>query len=277
MKGPAPGLVVGLLTGGSPTGAGGTAALAAVGAWGPAVSAPSALVVAACALLLAGGPTGRARLTHLSEDGVRGGASGGAVRTRWVMVGAVAAAATAWALVGGTSGLVCGVVAGAGLVVAIRRVSAASGPGRTDPGDLAAAWDLMAVCLRVGLAVPVAVEAAAQRVPGAAGAALRRTSGLLCLGAGAEQAWSGTEPVPELAAFGRAARRSAATGAALGRTAEAEAGRLRAELADLAEARAQRAAVRITAPLGLCFLPAFLVLGIAPVVIGLAGEVFARW
>ena len=29
----------------------------------------------------------------------------------------------------------------------------------------------------------------------------------------------------------------------------------------------------ITAPLGLCFLPAFLVLGVAPVVIGLAGEV----
>jgi pilus assembly protein TadC len=35
--------------------------------------------------------------------------------------------------------------------------------------------------------------------------------------------------------------------------------------------------VLITGPLGLCFLPAFLTLGIAPVVVGLAGEALARW
>jgi hypothetical protein len=35
--------------------------------------------------------------------------------------------------------------------------------------------------------------------------------------------------------------------------------------------------VLITAPLGLCFLPAFLVLGIAPVVIGLADHALSRW
>ena len=44
-----------------------------------------------------------------------------------------------------------------------------------------------------------------------------------------------------------------------------------------AEARAQRTAVLITAPLGLCFLPAFLVLGIAPVVIGLAADALTWW
>ena len=53
--------------------------------------------------------------------------------------------------------------------------------------------------------------------------------------------------------------------------------RARAALTDVAEARAQRAAVLITAPLGLCFLPAFLVLGVAPVVIGLADDVLPRW
>ncbi|MBW0101923.1 type II secretion system F family protein [Pseudonocardia sp. KRD291] len=229
------------------------------------------------ALLLAGARTGPARLNHLSGGDPGTAPPDGAVRTRWVVVGALAAAAAVWAVVGGTGGLVTGVGVGTALVVAARRLAAAAGHGRTDTADLAAAWDLLSVCLRVGLAVPVAVEAAAQRLPGAAGAALRRTSGLLALGAGAEQAWEATAPLPELAAFGRAASRSAATGAALRRTADAEAARLRAELADLAEAKAQRAAVRITAPLGLCFLPAFLVLGIAPVVIGLAGEAFARW
>lgn len=46
---------------------------------------------------------------------------------------------------------------------------------------------------------------------------------------------------------------------------------MRAERVSAAVARAQRAAVLITAPVGLCFLPAFLSVGVAPVVIGLAG------
>jgi hypothetical protein len=102
-------------------------------------------------------------------------------------------------------------------------------------------------------------------------------AGLLELGADPEQAWSAAARLPPLMAFARAAGRSAGTGAALARAARAEAGRLRAALADLAEARAQRAAVLVTAPLGLCFLPAFLVLGIAPVVIGLAQRAVTWW
>ncbi|MFV2119458.1 type II secretion protein F, partial [Streptomyces sp. Act-28] len=47
---------------------------------------------------------------------------------------------------------------------------------------------------------------------------------------------------------------------------------LRADRARAAAARAQRAQVLITAPVGLCFLPAFLAVGVAPVVIGLAGR-----
>ncbi len=35
-----------------------------------------------------------------------------------------------------------------------------------------------------------------------------------------------------------------------------------------------RAGVLIAGPLGLCFLPAFVLLGVVPVVAGLAGEVF---
>ena len=37
--------------------------------------------------------------------------------------------------------------------------------------------------------------------------------------------------------------------------------------------RSERAGVAISGPLGLCFLPAFVCLGIVPVVIGLAGGV----
>jgi hypothetical protein len=43
----------------------------------------------------------------------------------------------------------------------------------------------------------------------------------------------------------------------------------------LAGAAAQRASVLIAGPLGLCYLPTFLCLGIVPVVAGLAGDVLA--
>ncbi|NUR42549.1 MAG: hypothetical protein HOV73_20935, partial [Streptomyces sp.] len=45
----------------------------------------------------------------------------------------------------------------------------------------------------------------------------------------------------------------------------------RADWARTATARARRAAVLVTAPVGLCFLPAFIAVGVLPVVIGLAG------
>jgi pilus assembly protein TadC len=146
-----------------------------------------------------------------------------------------------------------------------------------DPADLATAWTQLAVCLEVGLPVAVAVAGAAEPLTGRAGTELRRVAGLLELGADPEQAWGAAEQLSALAAFARVAGRSAGTGAALARAARTEATRLQAALTDLAEARAQRAAVLVTAPLGLCFLPAFLVLGIAPVVIGLAERAVTWW
>ncbi len=48
----------------------------------------------------------------------------------------------------------------------------------------------------------------------------------------------------------------------------------RQEAAHSAVAAAERAGVVIAGPLGLCFLPAFVFLGIVPVIAGLAGQVF---
>lgn len=74
-------------------------------------------------------------------------------------------------------------------------------------------------------------------------------------------------------AYLRMARRSAASGAALAQGVEDLAATLRAEASDAAGARAERAAVLIAGPLGLCYLPAFICLGIVPVIAGLAGDV----
>jgi pilus assembly protein TadC len=74
-------------------------------------------------------------------------------------------------------------------------------------------------------------------------------------------------------AFVRMARRSASSGAALAHGVEELAVQLRGDAADAAGAKAERASVLIAGPLGLCYLPAFLCLGIVPVVAGLAGDV----
>ncbi|WP_174555457.1 type II secretion system F family protein, partial [Nocardia xishanensis] len=71
----------------------------------------------------------------------------------------------------------------------------------------------------------------------------------------------------------RMARRSARSGASLAVAVGELADQHRRAVEDAAAARAERAGVLVGGPLGLCFLPAFLCLGIVPVVIGLAGRV----
>jgi Flp pilus assembly protein TadB len=135
----------------------------------------------------------------------------------------------------------------------------------------AAGLDLLAACLTAGLPVPVAVRAVAEGAPPRMAAALRSTADLLDLGADPVEAWAAVRECAGIAELARAARRTARSGTALAEVATDLSSRLRAELSDQAEARAQRAGVLITGPLGLCFLPAFVCLGVAPVVAGLAG------
>lgn len=238
----------------------------------------AALVVLAAALLVAGGPSSSGRLRALRADPPPVDAvAPPPLRGSWLAVGAAATGLLGWTVAGAATGAVLGIAAGAAGAVFAHRAAARAGPGIEQHGDIAGGWELLAVCLEAGLPVSVAVSAAAEPLDGSTGAQLRRVSGLLELGADPVDAWLAAEDVPTLATFARAAGRSAGTGAALAQVARAEGARLRADLLDSAQARAQRAGVLITGPLGLCFLPAFLVLGIAPVVIGLAGEALARW
>lgn len=241
----------------------------------------SALVAAllGAALLVADGRPGRARLRSLVATGVgdRPVEPPPPLRRAWIVAGAVAAGVLGTTVAGVGIGLVLAGLSGAAGVLTARAAGARAGPGRATGGELAAGWELVAVGLEAGLPVASAVSSAAEPLTGSTGDRLRRVGGLLELGADPAQAWREAEQDADLAGFARAASRSAATGAALAEVARAEADRLRSALLDAAQERAQRAAVLITGPLGLCFLPAFLALGIAPVVVGLAGEALAQW
>ncbi|WP_216213714.1 type II secretion system F family protein [Amycolatopsis aidingensis] len=141
-----------------------------------------------------------------------------------------------------------------------------------EPARLAASWDLLAASLRAGLPVPVAVRVVAAGMPSSPATALTATADLLVLGADPAEAWAPARACAATAEFARAACRTARSGTALAEVAAELAVRIRASLGDRAEARAQRVAVLVAAPLGLCFLPAFLCLGVIPVVVGLASR-----
>ncbi|GAA3891840.1 type II secretion system F family protein [Saccharothrix violaceirubra] len=156
-----------------------------------------------------------------------------------------------------------------------RRVRGGAGP--PDPLALPATWDLLAAVLTAGLPVATAVRAVLPGVPPAPAEPLRRVADLLGFGADPVEAWAPALADPATASLARAARRSARSGAALASAVKDLAGTARVEADNRSEARAQRAAVLVAGPLALCFLPAFLCLGVAPVVIGLARDVATHW
>ena len=145
------------------------------------------------------------------------------------------------------------------------------------PLELAGTWELLAACLRAGMPVAVALRAVAEGLGAPAGPALRRTAQLLALGADSTQAWQPALECPATARLARSAQRSGRGGGALAASLTSLAAELRAGAQEQSEARAQRAGVFIAAPLGLCFLPAFIAIGVAPVLIGLAAGLMVQW
>ncbi|HEY9304707.1 MAG TPA: type II secretion system F family protein [Mycobacterium sp.] len=147
-----------------------------------------------------------------------------------------------------------------------------------DPLAVASSLDVLAVCLATGMAVSAAATATAPSAPPLLARVLRRAADLLALGADAGVAWSAPPDLPpgsmdaQTDALLRLARRSSSSGSALAEAVAALAAQCRQEAAHTAGATAERAAVLIAGPLGLCFLPAFVCLGIVPVVAGLAGD-----
>ena len=148
-------------------------------------------------------------------------------------------------------------------------------PSADDPLASASTFELFAACLSAGMAVSSAAAAAAPSAPEPLAGVLTRAADLLALGADPATAWPNDAGRQDhnAEALLRLARRSASSGTALARGVADLAAQSRHEAAVSAEAAAERAGVLIAGPLGLCYLPAFLCLGIIPVVAGLAGDV----
>jgi pilus assembly protein TadC len=181
--------------------------------------------------------------------------------------------------------LVVGPVAGAVLALPVALAMYAWLRGRPTPaqlreihqveGDLPFAADLLASALRAGAPPDVAAGCAGRALGGPLGERLQRVERALRLGAPAEEAWSyltagGVVATSRLA---RAAVRSQHSGAALAGSLLRVADDLRADRLIDADAAGRRAGVLIVLPLGLCFLPAFVLAGLVPVIVAVLGGV----
>ena len=184
------------------------------------------------------------------------------------------AGAGATVLVGGVPGLVGAVAAGVATWVGIGRAEPPESRRRRESvrRDLPHVVTLLGSALSGGAAPGVAIGLVCQALPGAAAARLEPLAARLDLGADPAQVWADLARDRELGGLGRTLARAHDSGtpvvAAVQRLADDLAAEARADVED----RARAVGVKAALPLGLCLLPAFVLIGIVPLVAGLLGE-----
>ena len=187
------------------------------------------------------------------------------------IVSALALGASPWHFyTGATVGRICvllGVLAWVAGIVSCRRILARA--RQPEQGtDAALTCDLASAGLACGAAIPRVLDALAAA---SSCEALSWTASALRLGAPWNEAWEDTS---EWAHPLRDALESAWTSGSAPETmlARSASWERRTRLAE-AKTRAEELSVRLVGPLGACFLPAFLTLGIAPLLASLTGGI----
>lgn len=140
---------------------------------------------------------------------------------------------------------------------------------------VAEAMDLLALALSGATGVQAALREVAAAAPGRTGRELSAVAAALARGADEETAWAQAparwEPVRRSMTL---AGRAGVAPAALLRAASAD---LRRDTLARIDVQTARLSVRLVLPLGLAFLPAFVLITVVPLVITLATSVSGSW
>jgi Flp pilus assembly protein TadB len=231
------------------------------------------LAAATVLLLMARSPDLRAAMGAGLADGIRSPPTPRperALLTRLRPLLALVGAVGGWAMVGGVPGDVVGVGCGVAVWVVLGRTEAPGVVRRREElvEDLPTGVDLLGSCLDAGAAPDSALVSVSGALGGPVGEEFLVIHHRLEVGVDPAQVWRSVAAHPQLAPLGRAVGRAHETGAPIGEAVH----RLAEELRDRAradvETRARSIEVKAAAPLGLCLLPAFVVLGVVPMVVG---------
>lgn len=240
----------------------------------------AAFMAVACALVAVAPSPAAARVAAISgRDDMAGrrrrGLDLGDRRVlRGIGVAAGLAIAVSW---GGILGVVAGVGAALGIPVVIGRMESHRNRERRERMERQSAdcAELIAACLSSGAPLAASVTAVADALGPPVAEPLRDLVASLGLGADPRGAWQRMGQEPALAPLARAAARSMETGAPLSDVLAAMSADLRRASHAQIEAAARGAGVRAVAPLAACFLPAFMLLGVVPIVASLAAPFLA--
>lgn len=158
-------------------------------------------------------------------------------------------------------------VAAPGTGTAGRGVRRRTGAEAVLPVDATILLGLLAAALDAGASVPRALHAVGRAVEGDDGAVLERVAASLLLGSSWSAAWSGAPP--RLDVVGQALGPAWEHGVAPSRSLRVAARHVRADRQATAAVAAARLGVRLVLPLGVCYLPAFVLMGLVPLLISL--------
>lgn len=176
-------------------------------------------------------------------------------------------------------GLLWGVVVGAALAPVAHRLvgrlesSTARRRHARIRADLPMALDLIVAALVVGRPPVMAFALAAEATPDPLGSELALVAGRLAIVADPVSVWQSVVDDPALGPVGRAFRRAEASGMPVAEVVRGVADEIRRDRVAHLRERSQRVGVHTAAPLGLCFLPAFFLVGIVPSVIASFGAI----
>jgi Flp pilus assembly protein TadB len=236
-------------------------------------------LLAACAVWLWTGPAravgqrgGRAdRPVPLTPSAERGSAQGILIEhggVRGALCG-LSSAAVGMA-VGGPAVAVVGAVVGLMLSAVIARLEPPSVRRRREriDRDLPLAIELLAACTAAGLAIEPSVDVVSMAIGGPLGEILGGHAARVRLGGDPVADWRRLHRDPQLASLARSMLRSAESGAALVDSLHRLAADSRLARATVLQRRARGVGVRAAGPLGVCFLPSFMLIGVVPTVVG---------
>jgi Flp pilus assembly protein TadB len=173
-------------------------------------------------------------------------------------------------VVGGWTGLLAGTGAALGALLVLRRLEPRTVRRRRErlAADLPLVVDLLAACLVAGRPPTDALGAVAAAVGGPLADELDNVTARLRLGADPVNVWREVaRRADAVGSLGRTMARSLESGAPMAEGLRHMAGDLRRHRHSAAEQEARRVGVRAAAPLGLCFLPAFVLVGVVPAVV----------
>ena len=199
----------------------------------------------------------------------------GARRPSLRPVAVLGAGLAVWLFVGGAVGPAAGVMAS---VAAWRVLAGAEAPSaRLDREEVERTLphliDLFASTLHAGADPAAGLAQVCAALPGPAAERLAPVVEQARWGASGAEAWATVAHDEALAPLARAMVRSHASGASVVQTVERIADELERESLARAEDAARRVGVLAAVPLGMCLLPAFLLLGVVPTVASLFASV----